>query len=31
VQPKIDNLLAEPSVPLFAKPFDFSELRHRRN
>ena len=29
VQAKIDNLLAEAGVPLFAKPFDLGQLRHR--
>jgi hypothetical protein len=29
VQAKIDNLPAAPGVPLFAKPFDFGQLRHR--
>ena len=29
VQAKIDNLRAVPDVPLFAKPFDFGQLRHR--
>jgi len=30
VQAKIDNLRAEPGIPLFAKPFDLSQLRHRK-
>src|SRR5207248_4072164 len=29
VQAKIDNLRADPGVPLFTKPFDLGELRHR--
>jgi hypothetical protein len=28
VQRKIDDLLAVPNVPLFAKPFDLGEFRH---
>jgi len=31
VHAKIDNLRAAPDVPLFAKPFDLGQLRHRGN
>ena len=29
MQAKIDNLSAAPGVPLFTKPFDLGQLRHR--
>jgi hypothetical protein len=29
MQAKIDNLVTTTGIPLFAKPFDLSEFRHR--
>jgi hypothetical protein len=31
MQGKIDNLPAEPGIPLFTKPFDLGQLGHGSN